>query len=111
MLPPIWREAGVFTYTLPLTECGLRGDYAFDWHTIAGGGGTSTGGVYSVSGTVGQHDAGVQMTLTGVVAAGVSPAVKVVRPADRKELLRLSPHPDPAAIFAIPCFDSHTGCA
>ena len=33
--------------------------YSIDWYKIAGGGGTSTGGVYSVSGTIGQHDAGV----------------------------------------------------
>ena len=32
--------------------------YSIDWHTIDGGGGTSTGGVYSVSGTIGQPDAG-----------------------------------------------------
>ncbi|MBC8094301.1 MAG: hypothetical protein H7Y43_00685, partial [Akkermansiaceae bacterium] len=32
--------------------------FAIDWHTIDGGGGTSTGGVYSVSGTIGQPDAG-----------------------------------------------------
>jgi len=32
--------------------------YTIDQHVIAGGGGTSTGGVYSVSGTIGQHDAG-----------------------------------------------------
>ena len=36
--------------------------YSIDWFTIDGGGGTSTGGVYSVSGTIGQPDAGV---LTG----------------------------------------------
>jgi|SRR5882724_6014126 len=29
---------------------------------IAGGGGTSTGAVYSVSGTIGQHDAGLTMS-------------------------------------------------
>jgi hypothetical protein len=28
------------------------------WHTIDGGGGTSTGGAFSLSGTIGQHDAG-----------------------------------------------------
>jgi hypothetical protein len=33
-------------------------NYAIDWFTIDGGGGTSTGGVYSVSGTIGQPDAG-----------------------------------------------------
>ena len=30
---------------------------SIDWFTIDGGGGTSTGGVYSVSGTIGQPDA------------------------------------------------------
>lgn len=33
-------------------------NYSIDWSTIDGGGGTSTGGVYSVSGTIGQPDAG-----------------------------------------------------
>ena len=31
--------------------------YSIDWYKISGGGGTSTGGVYSVSGTIGQPDA------------------------------------------------------
>ena len=38
------------------------GGYDLSWSTIAGGGGTSTGGVYSVSGTIGQPDAGGPMT-------------------------------------------------
>lgn len=32
--------------------------YSIDWSTIDGGGGTSTGGVYAVSGTIGQPEAG-----------------------------------------------------
>jgi len=36
--------------------------YAINWQTIDGGGGTSTGGVYSVSGTIGQPDACGPMT-------------------------------------------------
>src|SRR6059036_1881225 len=36
--------------------------YTIDWFTIDGGGGTSTGGVYSVSGTIGQPDAGPAMS-------------------------------------------------
>ena len=36
--------------------------YSIDWFKVSGGGGTSTGGVYSVTGTIGQHDAG---TMTG----------------------------------------------
>ena len=42
--------------------------YSIDWHTIDGGG-TSTGGVYSVSGTIGQPEAGTMsggnFSLTG----------------------------------------------
>lgn len=37
-------------------------NYTIDWSKIAGGGGTSTGGVYAVSGTIGQPDAGGPMT-------------------------------------------------
>jgi hypothetical protein len=33
-------------------------NFSIDWFTIDGGGGTSTGGVYSVSGAIGQPDAG-----------------------------------------------------
>ena len=44
-------------------------NYSIDWQTIDGGGGTSTGGVYSVSGTIGQPDAGTMsggsFTLSG----------------------------------------------
>lgn len=36
--------------------------YSIDWYKIAGGGGTSTGGTYSVSGTIGQPDASSAMT-------------------------------------------------
>lgn len=32
--------------------------YSVDWGSIDGGGGTSTGGIYSVTGTVGQPDGG-----------------------------------------------------
>jgi hypothetical protein len=32
--------------------------YTIDWYKIAGGGGASTAGVYSVTGTIGQPDAG-----------------------------------------------------
>jgi len=41
---------------------GFAQSYSIDWYKVAGGGGTSTGGVYSVSGTIGQHDAGGPMT-------------------------------------------------
>ena len=36
--------------------------YSINWYKIAGGGGTSTGATYSVSGTIGQPDASTAMT-------------------------------------------------
>ena len=42
--------------------CAANAQYAIDWFTIDGGGGTSSGGTYTVSGTIGQPDAG---TLSG----------------------------------------------
>jgi len=36
--------------------------YSISWYKVSGGGGTSTGGVYSVSGTIGQPDAGGPLT-------------------------------------------------
>jgi hypothetical protein len=45
-------------------------NYSIDWFTIDGGGGTSTGGIYSVSGTIGQPDAGVTMTGGNYSVAG-----------------------------------------
>jgi hypothetical protein len=36
--------------------------YSIDWYKVAGGGGTSTGGVYAVSGTIGQPDASAPLT-------------------------------------------------
>ena len=35
--------------------------YSVDWYKVSGGGGTSTGSVYSVSGTIGQPDASSAM--------------------------------------------------
>ena len=46
---------------LPLAT---QAQFRIDWFTVDGGGGTSTGGVYSVSGTVGQPEAG------GVITGG-----------------------------------------
>jgi hypothetical protein len=38
------------------------GPYVLDWYTIDGGGGTSSGGAYTLSGTIGQHDASTPLT-------------------------------------------------
>jgi len=52
---------GAASLTLTAWAAPLAGPPAFDlsWHTIDGGGGTSTGGSFALSGTIGQHDAGV----------------------------------------------------
>ena len=54
----------LLAFTLP-----AQAQYSIDWHTLDGGGGTSTGGVYTVTGTIGQPDAGAMaggnFSLTG----------------------------------------------
>ncbi len=60
--------------------------YSVTWSTIDGGGGTSTGGVYSVSGTIGQPDAGrmsggnftVEGGFWGIVTAVQSPGAPLL---------------------------------
>ncbi len=53
-------QGGIAALLLALTVSAAQAQsYSIDWHTIDGGGGTSTGGVYSVTGTIGQPDAGV----------------------------------------------------
>jgi hypothetical protein len=62
-------------------------NYAIDWHTIDGGGGTSTGGVYSVSGTIGQPDAGamrggsysIEGGFWGIIAAIQTPGAPTLK--------------------------------
>lgn len=44
--------------------------YSVHWSTVDGGGGNSTGGVYAVTGTIGQPDAGPTMTNGQYAVAG-----------------------------------------
>ncbi len=53
------------------------GDFDLSWHTIDGGGGSSTGGGFELAGTIGQADAGAvltggEFTLTGGYWAAVA---------------------------------------
>jgi hypothetical protein len=64
------RQFGVaFLLALLSLSGAFAQNYSLDWYTLDGGGGTSTGGVYAVSGTIGQPDAGTmsggQFTLQG----------------------------------------------
>ena len=62
-------------------------NYSIDWFTIDGGGGTSTGGVYTVSGTIGQPDAGhmsggnftIDGGFWGIIAAVQTPGAPTLR--------------------------------
>ena len=54
-------------------------NYSIDWHTI-GGGGASTGGVYSVSGTIGQPDAGAMAGGNYSLAGGFWSLIAVQTP-------------------------------
>lgn len=67
--------------------------FGVDWHSIDGGGGTSTGGVFTVTGTIGQADAGTmsggQFTLQGgfwpgmiVPSTGETPTLFISRSGD-----------------------------
>jgi hypothetical protein len=46
-----------FAFCLPAVA-----QYSINWFKVSGGGGTSAGGTYQVSGTIGQQDAGGPMT-------------------------------------------------
>jgi hypothetical protein len=77
--------------------------YSIPWHTIDGGGGTSTGGVYAVSGTIGQPDAGPNMsggnfTVTGgfwalpvAVQVGGAPTLSIAPAAPGFALISWTP--------------------
>jgi hypothetical protein len=52
----------VLLFSLLVPVISFAQQYSIDWYKVAGGGGTSTGGVYTVTGTIGQPDAGVAMT-------------------------------------------------
>jgi hypothetical protein len=52
----------ILLLSLLLPAASFGQPYSIDWHKIAGGGGTSAGGTYQVSGTIGQPDASGAMT-------------------------------------------------
>jgi hypothetical protein len=73
--------------TLSLTLGARAQNFSIDWFTVDGGGGASSGGVYSLSGTIGQPDAG-RMTggsysidggFWGVIAALPTPGAPLLR--------------------------------
>src|SRR5687767_11382039 len=83
-------------------------NYAIDWFTIDGGGGTSTGGGYTVSGTIGQPDASVSMTAGGYSLTGGFWSLPAVAPGNPLLTIRLTTTntaivswPSPSADFVL----------
>jgi hypothetical protein len=54
-----WRSLGIVLLLVFAFSSARAQNYSLDWHTIDGGGGASAGGVFSISGTIGQPDAGM----------------------------------------------------
>ncbi len=61
--------AAVFLLTSSVLASSVA-TYQLDWYTVDGGGGSSTGSVYSLSGTIGQADAGAASGGTYTLAGG-----------------------------------------
>ncbi len=80
-----FRSLALFTLLLA-ASCG-QAQFAIDWFTLDGGGGQSSGGPYTLAGTIGQPDAvmssGGTYTLQGGFWAGVTaesaPALRILR--------------------------------
>ncbi len=61
MKPILIRRRAVLMALLAAAIAPAIAQYSINWSTIDGGGGTSSGGQYSLRGTIGQHDAGGPM--------------------------------------------------
>ena len=84
--------------------------YSVDWFKVSSGGGTSLGGAYSLSGTIGQHDAGGPMTggnysltsgfwsLLSIVPAPGSPTLTIAFTSTNSVIISW---PSPSAGFTI----------
>src|ERR1700735_771040 len=52
----------ILLFSLLIPTIGFTQSYSINWYKVAGGGGTSSGGNYSINGTIGQPDASGAMT-------------------------------------------------
>ena len=92
---------------LCLTAVPATAQYSIDWHQVTGGGGTSTGGVYAVTGTIGQPDASSPMTNGQYsVTGGFWSLISVVQTAGMPALTIT--HSDNSVIVSWPDTGSYT---
>jgi len=61
---------GMWCWALLLAQSAQAQTYNIAWYKIAGGGGTSSNAPYSITGTIGQHDAGGPMSGGGFSVTG-----------------------------------------
>jgi hypothetical protein len=52
-------KALIIVLLLSVAVLNIAAQYAIDWYTLDGGGGQSSGGAYTLQGTIGQPDAGI----------------------------------------------------
>jgi hypothetical protein len=74
-IPPMIRILA--SIGLLMVAVAAHAQYSIDFYTIDAGGGTSTGGVYRITGTVGQPDAGVSSGGPYVLQGGFWPGLTV----------------------------------
>jgi hypothetical protein len=55
-------SAAVLLLTVAVGFYSMAQQYSIDWYKVPGGGGTSTNGQYSITGSIGQHDASGAMS-------------------------------------------------
>lgn len=67
-------------FGLLLPAIGFAQQYSIGWYKLAGGGGASSGGIYSVKGTIGQPDAGV-MSGTNTIQQTATNTIVITWPA------------------------------
>jgi hypothetical protein len=66
----------------------VHAQQSITWYKVSGGGGTSTNGPYSITGTIGQHDAGGPMTnSTDSITGGFWALLSVVQTAGAPPLI------------------------
>ena len=80
-----------FAVLLGLTIQASAQSFAIDWYTIDGGGGTSTGGGYSLTGSIGQSDAGTMSGGSFSLDGGFWAIVAVQTPGSPRLTIRHTP--------------------
>ncbi len=97
----------ILLFALLVPTISFAQSYSIGWYKVSGGGGTSSGGTYQISGTIGQHDAGGPMSggsysLTG----GFWALISVVQTAGLPDLVIT--HSGNSVIVAWPDTGSYT---